>query len=294
MIPARRRDEVGGNAAAEVAYQGRKKMPELRCERLGLGMRAKRCVFEADKDYRGNFTTRAPQVSSTQLHKEQANEVLHYSLPSQLSLLWPPELMGDRSPLSEICPTAVAIDKDKNSQHAVKWAVDHLINARIIVLIHVRSKSSKTEAGLETTRDQADEEVNQLFLPYRGFSARKGIQLKEVVLEGADISKAIVDYINANSIQNIVVGASNRSIMKKLRSFDVPSSLMKSAPDFCAVYVLSKGKTTSIRAARNSTPSVIPPRQLSITASSVSLPDQEDSIRQVPMNRQNISDFITG
>ncbi|PKU77725.1 U-box domain-containing protein 35 [Dendrobium catenatum] len=136
-----------------------------------------------------------------------------------------------------------------------------------------------TEAGPETTRDQADEEVNQLFLPYRGFTARKGMQLKEVVLEGADISKAIVDYINASSIQNIVVGASNRSIMKKLRSFDVPSSLMKSAPDFCAVYVLSKGKTTSIRAARNSTPNVIPPRQLSITATSLVLPDQEDSSR---------------
>ncbi|KAI0491930.1 hypothetical protein KFK09_026193 [Dendrobium nobile] len=170
--------------------------------------------------------------------------------------------MGDRSPVSEICPTAVAIDKDKNSQHAVKWAVDHLIKTRIVVLIHVRSKSSsRGTSGLHV-----------VFWNLQ-------MQLKEVVLEGADISKAIVDYINASSIQNIVVGASNRSIMKKLRSFDVPSSLMKSAPDFCAVYVLSKGKTTSIRAARNSTPSVIPPRQLSITATSLVLPDQEDSSR---------------
>ncbi|PKU77724.1 hypothetical protein MA16_Dca005556 [Dendrobium catenatum] len=79
-------------------------------------------------------------------HKEQANEVItgglwSISVPLQLSLLWS-ELMGDRSPVSEICPTAVAIDKDKNSQHAVKWAVDHLIKTRIVVLIHVRSKSS--------------------------------------------------------------------------------------------------------------------------------------------------------
>ncbi|KAL0912942.1 hypothetical protein M5K25_016366 [Dendrobium thyrsiflorum] len=67
MILARRRDEAGSNAAAEVVYQWRKKMPELRCERLGLGMRAKRCVFEADKENRGNFTTRAPHLSSAQL-----------------------------------------------------------------------------------------------------------------------------------------------------------------------------------------------------------------------------------
>lgn len=175
--------------------------------------------------------------------------------------------------------TAVAIDKDKNSQQALKWAVDHL-HARAVILIHVRSKSSQTEAGPETTRDQAESELTNLFLPYRGFSARKGLQLQEVVLEGADIPKAIVNYINSNCIQNIVVGASNRSIMKKLRHFDVPTSLIKSAPDFCAVYVLSKGKPTTIRSAKTAAPaSAIPPRQLSVTASTVYLSDQEESVR---------------
>ncbi|KAK8956403.1 U-box domain-containing protein 52 [Platanthera guangdongensis] len=176
--------------------------------------------------------------------------------------------------------TAVAIDKDKNSLHAVKWAADHLINSPEIILIHVRSKSSQTEVGPETTRDQADAELSQLFLPYRGFGARKGIRLKEVVLEGADISKAIVNYINSNCIQNIAVGASNRSIMKKLRHFDVPTSLIKSAPDFCAVYVLSKGKPTASRSAKAAAPaSVIPPRQLSAAPSTVYLSDPEDSVR---------------
>lgn len=37
--------------------------------------------------------------------------------------------------------TAVAIDRDKNSQQAVKWAVDHLlINTSRIILIHVRQR----------------------------------------------------------------------------------------------------------------------------------------------------------
>ncbi|KAG0484703.1 hypothetical protein HPP92_008782 [Vanilla planifolia] len=195
--------------------------------------------------------------------------------------------MEDSTRISLPRLTAVAIDKDKNSQQAVKWAVDHLVHTSVVILIHVRSKSSQTEAGPETTRDEADAELNQLFLSYRGFCARKGMQLKEIVLEGADIPKAIVDYINVNSIQNIVAGASNRSlIMKKFRNTDVPSCLMKSAPDFCAVYVISKGKPTTVRMAKNQSPSTaVPPRQLSVLASP-SLPlEQEDSSIRKPYAR---------
>lgn len=37
------------------------------------------------------------------------------------------------------------------------------------------------------------------------------IVVKEVVLEDADTSRAIVDYIKANNIQNMVIGASGRN-----------------------------------------------------------------------------------
>jgi len=41
--------------------------------------------------------------------------------------------------------------------------------------------------------------------------------MKEVVLEDVDVSKAIIDYIAANNIQSIVVGASTRNaIMRSL------------------------------------------------------------------------------
>jgi len=34
--------------------------------------------------------------------------------------------------------TAVAIDKDKNSQYAVKWAIDHLTTStKVLFLVHV-------------------------------------------------------------------------------------------------------------------------------------------------------------
>lgn len=86
-------------------------------------------------------------------------------------------------------------------------------------------------------------ELRRLFLPYEGFCARKGIQAKNVVLHDIDIPSALVDYIIHNSIANFVVGASrHNALMRKFRHADIPASLLKSAPESCALYVISKGK----------------------------------------------------
>lgn len=38
---------------------------------------------------------------------------------------------------------AVAIDKDKSSQHALKWAVDHLLQrGQSVILVHVKIRPS--------------------------------------------------------------------------------------------------------------------------------------------------------
>lgn len=38
---------------------------------------------------------------------------------------------------------AVAIDKDKSSQHALKWAVDHLLQkGQSVILVHVKLRPS--------------------------------------------------------------------------------------------------------------------------------------------------------
>ncbi|GLU14300.1 hypothetical protein SLE2022_308770 [Rubroshorea leprosula] len=157
--------------------------------------------------------------------------------------------------------TAIAIDKDKNSQCAVKWAVDNLLtgNSFQIILVHVRNQSLHPydfEASPKEGRPPTEAEFNQFFLPFRGFCARKGIEAKEVVLHDIDIASAIVDYSIHNSIDNIVVGASSHnSFIRKFRNADVPASLLKSAPESCAVYVVSKGKVQSSRpAAQAQTP----------------------------------------
>ncbi|XP_042461739.1 U-box domain-containing protein 34-like isoform X2 [Zingiber officinale] len=133
---------------------------------------------------------------------------------------------------------------------------------------------------------QGEDDMSQLFLPLRGFCARKDvgyffldflsfesinrnnfigwllqIKVKEVVLEETDICKAIVNCINACSIQNIVLGASSRiSLIKKFRSStDLATNVTKLAPDFCAVYVIQKGRPATIRSAKSPPPPPPPP-----------------------------------
>ncbi|KAK8976111.1 hypothetical protein V6N11_007605 [Hibiscus sabdariffa] len=156
--------------------------------------------------------------------------------------------------------TAVAIDKEKNSHHAVRWAVDHLVVSNpFIVLIHVRNRNQG--------ECESDNDVNQLFGPFRGYCARKAIQMREVVLEDADTSKALLDYISRNLINTIVLGAATRHAISSYLSYrkckDIPTTLIKSAPEFCSVYVISKGKILSVRTAQRPVSSTAaPPKSL--------------------------------
>ncbi|KAG7651493.1 putative protein kinase RLK-Pelle-RLCK-IXb family [Arabidopsis thaliana] len=143
--------------------------------------------------------------------------------------------------------TAIAIDKDKNSQHALKWAVENIVNdAPQCVLLHVQLGNT----GGHFHQDNPDE-AHEFFLPFRGFCARKGIIAKEVILHDIDISNAIVNYITNNYyIANLVVGASARnSFIKKFQSPDVPTTLLKTTPETCAVFVVTKGKLLKSRSA---------------------------------------------
>ncbi|XP_048331328.1 U-box domain-containing protein 51 isoform X2 [Ziziphus jujuba] len=88
--------------------------------------------------------------------------------------------------------------------------------------------------------------------------------MKEVLIEDSEVPKAILEYTNRNYINNIVVGASTRNaITRKFKGYDVASSLVKYAPDFCSVYVVSKGKLMQARTAQRPVlNTVAPPKQL--------------------------------
>nr|DAD44358.1 TPA_asm: hypothetical protein HUJ06_002588 [Nelumbo nucifera] len=158
--------------------------------------------------------------------------------------------------------------------------------SRTVICIPVVSMGI-IDTALDSNRE-VDTETQQIFLPYRGFCSRKGVQVREVVLEDVDVSKAITDYINNNYISNIVVGASSRNaITRRFRNADVASCLTKSAPDFCTVYVISKGKVSTVRSASRpvpapSNPNPPPSKQPLIVLPPQFPPDQfesDDSIK---------------
>ncbi|KAL0664930.1 hypothetical protein Bca4012_101768 [Brassica carinata] len=145
--------------------------------------------------------------------------------------------------------TVIAIDKDKNSQHALKWAVENILvdsphyNSNEVICL------AEGNTGAHIQRDNQDDS-HQFFLPFRGFCSRKGIIPKEVLLREIDISNAIVSYITNNSVSNIVVGASSHNaFFKKFKSPDVPTTLLKTSPETCAVFVVSKGKLLKSKSA---------------------------------------------
>lgn len=159
--------------------------------------------------------------------------------------------------------TVVAIDKDKYSQYAVKWTIDHLITStNFLVLVHVKQRNQF--AGGDGSMAALEPDPQQIFIPYRGFCVRKSVQLKEVILEDADVAKALVDYVNSNFITNIVLGASSRNaLIKTFKKPDVPSCVTKSAPEFCSVYVIAKSKVLSVRSALRPVANTATPPKLS-------------------------------
>ncbi|KAM1503220.1 hypothetical protein ACFXTO_028483 [Malus domestica] len=176
----------------------------------------------------------------------------------------------------------LAIDRDKGSQHAIKWAVDNLVTGgQHLILLHVKQTTpvvSAVSQGEETEyvyKKPVDPITKELFLPFRSFCSKKLIKCKEVVVEAADVPKTLINYVISNSIEVLVLGAPTRtgffnlnnitddlnvvhSLLESNRSFktttDVPSSVLKGIPDFCTLYVIGKGKISYVQTATTAPP----------------------------------------
>ncbi|KAG1366401.1 putative U-box domain-containing protein 53 [Cocos nucifera] len=123
---------------------------------------------------------------------------------------------------------AVAIDDDRNSQHAIKWAADHILTRwQIFYVLHVRRKIPSTQTPIvqqfsisEADNDvasaileQMDSQTKELILPFQCFCSKRGLQCKEVILDDIDVPKAIVDFITNRVIDKLILGASFRNAL---------------------------------------------------------------------------------
>ncbi|PQM43118.1 U-box domain-containing protein 35-like [Prunus yedoensis var. nudiflora] len=126
---------------------------------------------------------------------------------------------------------ALAIDKDRGSEYAIKWIAEHLLTrpGQSLILVHVKQPTAapalpnKSKSGelprevAKMNKYQVDAEAKDLFLPFRCFCTKKAIHWNEVILENADISKALINYVTANSIEILVLGAPSRNAFGFLR-----------------------------------------------------------------------------
>ncbi|PKU63938.1 U-box domain-containing protein 35 [Dendrobium catenatum] len=186
--------------------------------------------------------------------------------------------MKDHDAIAAYPLVAVAISKDKSSQNALKWAVDNLVaKGQTLTLVHVniqasgfdylisfsirfRSFASQQNDPSDGYKGAVDPQMKELFLPFRCFCTRKDIHCKDVVLEDTDVAKAIVEFVSQAAIEKLVVGTPSKGGFIRFKSADVASHVSKGAPDFCTVYVISKGKLLSTRNAVRPAPVMSPLR----------------------------------
>ncbi|XP_044487225.1 U-box domain-containing protein 35-like isoform X2 [Mangifera indica] len=184
--------------------------------------------------------------------------------------MWPPKGHCTTKKCSGNGLVAVAIDKDKGSQYAIKWALDNLLTkGQTVILIHVlhRPSSSHQSHSFRQVHDvnsstphklQLERQSKDLFLTFHCYCTRKDINCLDVSLEGPEIAKTITEYVTYSAIENLVLGAPSRhGFMKKFKA-DVPMIASKAAPDFCNVYVIGKGKISSKRNASRPAPFISP------------------------------------
>ncbi|MQM10917.1 hypothetical protein Taro_043815 [Colocasia esculenta] len=107
--------------------------------------------------------------------------------------------------------------------------------------------SEAKEGVASTSLEKIDIQTKEILLPFQCFCNRRVLQCKEIILNERDVPKAIVDFVANQFVDKLVLGASSRSALSRTFKSDVPTSVSKTAPDFCSVYVISKGKVLSTR-----------------------------------------------
>ncbi|XP_061350402.1 U-box domain-containing protein 34-like [Gastrolobium bilobum] len=161
--------------------------------------------------------------------------------------------------------TMVAVDKDKNSGHAFRWTTNHFDNS-IIIAVHVKHKNNIIPHQGTNVFPPDEDDMDNVFNPLRQMCRHKVVMLKEAVIDDNDVVRGILEYAHRNHIHTIVVGApssTKNTLARKFKGNNVATAIIKSAPEYSSVYVISKEKIVGTRPAlRPRVNGVGPPKQL--------------------------------
>ncbi|XP_052187044.1 U-box domain-containing protein 35-like isoform X2 [Diospyros lotus] len=164
-------------------------------------------------------------------------------------------------PLPPSFTVAIAISGSRKSKYIVEWALQKFVpeGKLMFKLLHVRPKITTvpTPMGnsipISQVRDdvaaayikEAEWQTNEKLLPYSNMCSRKKVQVEILQIESDDVVDAISREVDDSTISNLVIGASSHSIFS--RGQKLSSKIAEGAPSFCTVYVVSKGKLSSLR-----------------------------------------------
>ncbi|KAJ6863692.1 hypothetical protein NC652_040290 [Populus alba x Populus x berolinensis] len=153
--------------------------------------------------------------------------------------------------------TAVAIDKDKSSQSALIWAADNLVTRDLVLkLVHVKDRQNAVSNDHDAPGEQqTDSQMMDFFLPFRCFCRRRRVRCETVLLEDSDVARALIGYVYRYGVDTLLLGGGSRNGLSRLfKTVDIPGTVLKRAPNFCTVYVVSKGKVSGLRNATRPVP----------------------------------------
>ncbi|XP_047316155.1 U-box domain-containing protein 35-like isoform X2 [Impatiens glandulifera] len=156
---------------------------------------------------------------------------------------------------------AIAINGSKKSKYIVKWALEKFIleSNFMVKLLHVRPKitgvptpmgnlipvSSVRDDVVTAYRQDVEWQTSEKLMPYKNMCIRNKVKVELKQIESDDIVDAISIEIKESNIIKLVIGASSRPIFS--RGQDLSSKISQNIPGFCTVYVISKGKLSSLR-----------------------------------------------
>ncbi|CAD5196894.1 unnamed protein product [Musa acuminata subsp. malaccensis] len=169
---------------------------------------------------------------------------------------------GNRLVHDSLSTVALAIDGTKKSKYVIQWALNKFRDEGRVMfkLLHVRPRikmiptpmgnlpvNQVREDVASAYRKEQGWRTQTMLRPYKDMCLQNQIETKVVVLEADDVAEAIAKEVTENSISKLVIGASSRNaLMRKFKGSNLPTRIAECKPSFCTVYVVSKGKLSSI------------------------------------------------
>lgn len=172
------------------------------------------------------------------------------------------EEIGEPSAASFLT-VAVAVNGSKKSKRAVLWALNKFVPEGMahFSLLYVRPKITRVPTAMgnyipiSKVRDdiasaykkEVEWQANDMLLTYKQLFSGRKVEVNNVVIEADDVADALSSEIAKLKINKLVVGASQNIFSRKGNKLS--SKIARCSPNFCTVYVVSKGKLASIRVA---------------------------------------------